>query len=137
MTPEQLLNRINSKLDEVRADAALLAGMLNLPKKPKKEKPQPSPQAMGLVRWFWSLLPNQARSTDVTKWGIAFDTLLKTHAEEEIQRVCVWARNDQFWSANFFSPAKLLKTDGNGTTYWVRFEQGMKFHRERHRAQQG
>ena len=48
---------------------------------------------------------------------VMFDKLLKTYSKDEILKATFWARNDDFWKTNFFSPMKLEKKNKEGVTY--------------------
>ena len=42
-------------------------------------------------------------------WARVFDAcvVVDSRDDEELAKVCMWAREDSFWSRNFFSPCKL------------------------------
>ena len=54
-------------------------------------------------------------TSDKTK--VMFDKLLKKYSKDEILKATFWARNDDFWKTNFFSPVKLEKKNKEDVTY--------------------
>ena len=44
-------------------------------------------------------------------------TRIDNYKSDEIKEAILWARNDDFWSANFLSPLKLRNKDKNGVKY--------------------
>ena len=54
-------------------------------------------------------------TSDKTK--VMFDKLLKKYSKDEILKATFWARNDDFWKTNFFSPLKLEKKNKEDVLY--------------------
>ncbi len=75
--------------------------------------------ALGFARWFMTLLPKNMQdkiTVSVFKgWMIAYDQLLRIDRRDprQIVEICIWARKDEFWATNFYSPAKLRKRSKN------------------------
>lgn len=75
--------------------------------------------ALGFARWFMTLLPKNMQdkiTVSVFKgWMIAYDQLLRIDRRDprQIVEICLWARKDEFWATNFYSPAKLRKRSKN------------------------
>lgn len=75
--------------------------------------------ALGFARWFMTLLPKNMQdkiTVSVFKgWMIAYDQLLRIDRRDprQIVEICLWARKDEFWTTNFYSPAKLRKRSKN------------------------
>lgn len=79
--------------------------------------------------WFRDLIPANMRLSANwrDKWAEVFLALSKKdkRSDDEISKVCEWARSDAFWSRNFYSPAKLRERK-DGILYFDRFLELMK-----------
>lgn len=89
--------------------------------------------SLSFAFWFMTLLPENLQKrvskTQFDGWMKAYDQLIRIDKRQpsDIAKVCRYARTDEFWSTNFYSPAKLRKRDNqNGVLYFDRFYQHLK-----------
>lgn len=78
----------------------------------KEEKKQKaSERGLKFADWFKTILPPKINLSGNWRenWAKCFDDMLRLdkRTPEEIQKVCQWARSDDFWGSNFMSPMKL------------------------------
>lgn len=80
--------------------------------------------------WFRSTLPNgfNLKKSWRTTFAKAHDELVRLDGRtpEEIRKVCQWARNDEFWQTNFYSPKKLRGRNKDSIKYYDVFSEKMK-----------
>ncbi len=85
----------------------------------------PSERGLKFADWFRGTLPAGARPVEGWRvsWARCFDDLMRLdeRTPEEIWRVCEWARTQKWWKANFLTPLKLRKRDGNQVLYFDAF----------------
>lgn len=81
-----------------------------------KKKAAPSERGMKFAQWFKTLLPPDTNLTPstLTSWATCFDEMIRidNRTEDEIAKICKWARKDEFWRNNFYSPCKLRDRKG-------------------------
>ncbi len=77
--------------------------------------PPADPAGEKFVDWFLDLLKRtkapevRLTVTNRAAWADAFDKLQRIDGKSKAQiwKACEWARNDPFWSGNFYAPTKL------------------------------
>jgi hypothetical protein len=85
---------------------------------PKKEIPDVvSMDGFFFADWFQKLLPSdfKLQGNWRTLWAKTYDDMVRIdqRTKQQIAAACKWARQDEFWRKNFFSPVKLRqKKDG-------------------------
>lgn len=103
----------------------------SLKKAPVAQRPPraaPSGTGFQFADWFRTMVPQDIHLSDNwrTGWARTYDQLIASgRTDGDISRVVRWARADDFWAANFLSPAKLLKRK-DGITYFDAFLARMK-----------
>ena len=94
--------------------------------KPSRE---PSDEGVKFSEWFKTLLPAKLNLPANWKkqWALTYDEILRIDkkTKDEVKAVCKWARSDDFWSGQFFSPLKLRKRNRDGVTYFDCFQMKM------------
>jgi hypothetical protein len=129
----------NLRLSETEAQETCALNKEELSKKeitnnkeltPIKPKPanEPSDKGQAFAEWFSMLLaetnaPTKPSKTDKLSWAREFDKLIRLDAieEQEIKHLCGWARRDEFWRRNFYTPMKLRKKNREGVSYIAMF----------------
>lgn len=95
---------------------------------PTTPKNSPTPEGKKFAEWFRETLPKNIRLTDnwLNQFANAYDDMIRLdkRTKREIFEVSQWARNDEFWSVNFMSPAKLRKRK-DGVLYFDLFQARM------------
>jgi hypothetical protein len=87
-------------------------------------------EAIKFAEWFKSTLPEKINLS--ANWQGTFakahDDLVRLDRKtpEEIKAVCQWARTEDFWQKQFFSPTKLRQRNRDGITYFDFFTEKMK-----------
>lgn len=79
----------------------------------------PTEESDRFVNWFLTLLAEDIASRAKTaSWHGQYQKLINSGYDKlKIARACQWARTDDFWKTNFYSPAKLTKTNEDGILY--------------------
>lgn len=106
---------------------------------PEKSKEKPSKyfphdsEAYRFSLWFRDNLLDDMKKTkisehDLQNWAECYSILLKRgHEKMEIVYVCQWARQDDFWKTNFYTPCKLTrKSEKMGIWYIDKFVEEMR-----------
>lgn len=80
-----------------------------------------SEAAAGFARWFddkYFLENQKGVKKNLVAWAKEYEALVKAgYAKNDIWHAVEWAKNDPFWSANFFSPLKLRAKNKEGVKY--------------------
>jgi len=101
------VHSLNKERMEERKEVLEIKGTQELIPQQQSE----SERGLKFADWFRSTLsPTQKLSRNWrVKWAKKFDDIIRldNRTPEEIFAVCKWARNDEFWKANFMSPGKL------------------------------
>ena len=91
---------------------------------------EPSDEGFQFAEWFLTLRPATMKATkaELKKWAKEYDALqrLDGKTKDQIKAVCKWARNDDFWKKNVFSPNKLRKKNGDGIKYFDVFQANLR-----------
>jgi hypothetical protein len=122
---EELLEEHNEDSSPEESSASAGEGSVSEPATHKKTAACVSIAGLSFANWFRSTLP--AKVSLVAgwrqKWARAYDDLLRLDKRDqaEIERVCQWARSDEFWAPQFQSPLKLRKRNRDGVTYYDLF----------------
>ncbi len=100
-----------SKLKETKVDKTIL---------PEKEF---SDQSLKFVEWFNKLIPERYKPKNlkqVNNWRECFDKMINIDKRTipDIRAVCEFARNDDFWSGNFYTPLKLRKSNDENICFF-------------------
>ncbi len=115
-----------------KEDAGVSRSVIDPPNKPPEDGVgEATPlqlESLAFVAAFLDLLDRTgAKLTPPTlsarrAWADAYEKLVRIDGKPkaEIWAVCRWAREDPFWSKNFFSPAK-LREKKDGVSYFDRF----------------
>lgn len=128
--------------------SSAIAVIATLPDKPKRQPrqdivswrefddgttPTEKAGALAFARWFMTLLPetirNNVSESAYKSWLVVYDRLVRIDGRlpKEIAEICKWARKDEFWSTNFYSPVKLReRSKKDKILYWDMFQQRMK-----------
>lgn len=93
------------------------------------QKPEIKVEAERFALWFRQLLETTGAKTrppeaQLAMWADTYEKLRRIDGreKEEIKRVCLWARNDPFWSVNFLTATKLRhRTSAGDPTLYERF----------------
>lgn len=81
------------------------------------------------VKWLLGLIPSDVKVRNTKSWRKAYDDLIRIdkYTKPEIIEVCKFARSDEFWKNNFYSPVKLRNTSKKtGLTYFELIKQQIK-----------
>lgn len=98
----------------------------------RKERKVPAASKWGfeMALWLRELMPENMRlaATWLDRWAEVFDAMAKLdkRKDDEIVKVCEWARQDSFWSRNFLSPVKLRERNKDGIQYFDVFVSAMQ-----------
>jgi len=100
------------------------------PPQPPKPKKEPSIEGQAFAEWFMTIKPESLNPTARNKlnWARTYDELIRLdgRTDQEILRVCQWARGHPIWHEHFLSPCKLRTRDKQGVLYYEKFLEGMK-----------
>ena len=81
------------------------------------------------AEWFRTLLPGTVRLAAGWRksWAKCYDELVRLdhRSDREIADVCQWARGNDFWRRNFFSPVKLRDRNAGKMLYFDVFAEGL------------
>ncbi len=95
----------------------------------KEGKKMFSEESGAFAEWFLTLMPESLHptKTDLLNWAKAYDEILQHsgRTDEEIRKVCRWARDHPIWREHFLNPRKLLTKDNQGISYFDKFLIGM------------
>jgi hypothetical protein len=94
-----------------------------------------SDDAFSFARWFDDkyFIENQKNvKKNHVAWAKEYDALIKAgYNKNEIWKAIDWAKADDFWSANFFSPLKLREKNKQGVRFIDVFIAGYKKEQEK------
>jgi hypothetical protein len=94
-----------------------------------KESKSFTTESVQFAQWFKSSLPENTNLSANWRESFAqeFEDMIRIdkRSPDEIREVCRWARQDEFWRSNFYSPVKLRKRK-DGVQYYDTFLQKMK-----------
>lgn len=100
-------------------------------KEDKKPKISFSDESLLFVKWFKKLITENyfpKNEKQINDWRECYDKLIKIdkRTKDEIKAVCEFARNDEFWSGNFFTPLKLRKKSKENICYFDMINEKLK-----------
>jgi hypothetical protein len=98
-------------------------------RKSNKESKSFTTESVQFAQWFKSSLPENTNLSANWRESFAqeFENMVRIdkRSPDEIRQVCRWARQDEFWRSNFYSPVKLRKRK-DGVQYYDILLQKMK-----------
>lgn len=94
--------------------------------------PEVSEEGMNFANWFAKEYPTNKPPTTRQKmnWAVIYDKLLRLdgYTKQDVIKAVKWAKNDNFWTTNFYTPVK-LREKKDEVSYMERFLNGANAHK--------